>query len=103
MMTGSLQLGSHEFHLWEVASLFIDWTNLFLGVKQTQLVWEHGMGALSTAAGTVRAALVRSDGGEAVTRGTIVSMDLTRSASGTVSKEATDVTVMIVFRPDGPR
>lgn len=62
-----------------------------------------GTGARSTAAGDGQAAVVRSDGGEIVTRGSMLTVDLTRTAAGTVSQEATDVVVLVVVRPDGPR
>lgn len=62
-----------------------------------------GTGARTTASGEGQAAIVRSDGGEIVTRGSLITVDLTRTASGTVSQEATDVVVLIVVRPDGPR
>lgn len=62
-----------------------------------------GSGARSTAAGDGQAAVVRNDGAEIVTRGSVVTMNLTRTASGSVSQEATDIVVMVVVRPDGPR
>ncbi|MEM1108714.1 MAG: hypothetical protein AAGH99_08495 [Planctomycetota bacterium] len=61
-----------------------------------------GPGFLSTGRGHGIAATVKTDGNAAVFRGDILSLDLTRSVSGTLSREASNVGVLAVVRADRP-
>ena len=61
-----------------------------------------GAGFRSTDRGDGTAAVMKSDGSELVERGDVLTVDLTRTASGTVSSEATDVVVLAVIRVDRP-
>jgi hypothetical protein len=67
-----------------------------------ELVAGDGSGFRSTAQGDGTAASVKSDGTESVSKGDVLSVDLVRSVSGTVSQEATDVVVLVVIRANGP-
>jgi len=61
-----------------------------------------GTGFRSTARGDGVAAVIKSDGVENVQRGDILTVDLIRSAGGSVTAEAAGVVVMVVIRVDGP-
>lgn len=61
-----------------------------------------GSGFVSTAQGAGTAGVIKSDGTEQVKRGDVLSVDITRSVSGTVSSEASDVVVMVVIRANQP-
>lgn len=57
-----------------------------------------GSGFRSTARGQGTAAVVKTDGTQNVQRGDVITVDLTRTAGGTVSVEAADVVVLVVVR-----
>lgn len=61
-----------------------------------------GAGFRSTAQGHGTAAIVKSDGTEVVSRGDLLTVDLTRTAAGTITTEATDVVVLVVIRAARP-
>lgn len=61
-----------------------------------------GIGFRSTARGDGTAAVIKSDGSENVQKGDVLTVDLTRSVSGTVSTEAANVCVMVVIRAGQP-
>lgn len=61
-----------------------------------------GSGFRSTSQGHGTAAIIKTDGTQNVTRGSVLTVDLTRSASGSVSVEATNVVVMITIRASQP-
>lgn len=73
-----------------------------LTTTHPQLTDADGGGFRSTAQGDGTAAVVKSDGTQQVMRGDVLTVDLVRSASGTVSSEATDVVVLIVIRAAKP-
>ena len=61
-----------------------------------------GLGFRSTGQGDGTAAVVKDDGTEQVSRGDVLTVDLVRSVSGSVSEEARDVAVLVVVRADEP-
>ncbi len=61
-----------------------------------------GAGFRSTAQGNGTEATVKTDGTEQVTRGDVLTVNLTRTVSGTVSNEAADAVVLVVIRADAP-
>lgn len=61
-----------------------------------------GSGFRSTARGQGVAAVVKVDGTANVQRGDVLTVDLTRTASGTVTTQATDVVAMVVIAANGP-
>lgn len=61
-----------------------------------------GAGMRSTAQGDGTAAVVKDDGAEQVAQGDLLTVDLTRTASGTVATEIADVVVTLIIRPNGP-
>jgi hypothetical protein len=61
-----------------------------------------GTGFRCTCRGDGVAATVQSDGTERVSKGGVLTVDVTRTAAGTVSVEPGDVVVMVVIRADGP-
>ncbi len=61
-----------------------------------------GAGFRSTAQGHGAAAVVKSAGAERVTRGDVLTVDLARTAAGSISQEAADVVVMVVIRAAAP-
>ena len=61
-----------------------------------------GSGTKSTAQGAGTSAVVKSDGTESVQRGDIITVDLTRTAVGTITTEAANVVAIVVIRVDGP-
>jgi hypothetical protein len=67
-----------------------------------QLTDADGPGFRSTAAGDGVAAVIKSDGTQLVSRGDVLTVDLTRTVSGSVTTEATDVVVLIVIRASKP-
>ena len=56
-----------------------------------------GAGFRSTAGGDGVAAIIKTDGGELVSKGDVLTVDIARTAGGTVSVEAADVVVMVVM------
>ena len=62
----------------------------------------EGSGMKSTAQDDGTAAVVKSDGTEDVSCGDVLSVNLTRTAAGTVSTEAADIVVMVVIRASQP-
>ena len=60
-----------------------------------------GTGFRSTAQGNGTPAVVKSDGTEEVQCGDLLTVDVTRTATGTVSGEAANVIVLIVIRATG--
>ena len=62
----------------------------------------EGSGFASTAQGAGTAAIVKAGGTQQVQRGDILTVDLTRTANGTVTSEAHDVVVLVVIRVDAP-
>jgi hypothetical protein len=67
-----------------------------------QLTSAAGSGFKSTAQGDGTSAVIKTDGTEQVTRGDVLTVDITRLANGTVNVEAADVVVMVVIRVDQP-
>jgi hypothetical protein len=67
-----------------------------------QLTSVAGSGFKSTAQGDGTSAVIKTDGTEQVTRGDVLTVDITRLANGTVNVEAADVVVMVVIRVDQP-
>ncbi len=61
-----------------------------------------GPGHRSTAQGDGTAAIVATNGSEQVARGDLLTVDLTRTAAGAVSREARDVTVLVIVRAGRP-
>ena len=61
-----------------------------------------GAGFRSTARGDGAAGVVRSDGAELVQRGDLITVDLTRAATGSVTTEARHAAVLVVIRAAGP-
>jgi len=61
-----------------------------------------GTGFRSTDRGDGAAAVMKSDGSERVERGDLLTVDLARTAAGTVTGEAIDVVVLVVIRVDRP-
>ena len=61
-----------------------------------------GTGFVCTDQGDGTAAVVKSDGTEQVTRGDMLSVDLTRTANGNITNEAHDIVVVVVVHVDGP-
>jgi len=57
-----------------------------------------GAGFRSTARGDGTPATVKSDGTEQVSKGDVLTVDLARTANGTVTQEAADVVVLVVIR-----
>jgi len=57
-----------------------------------------GAGFRSTARNQGTIAAVKTDGTQLVSRGDVLTLDLTRTAAGAVSAEANDIVVMIVIR-----
>ncbi|MBI1373909.1 MAG: hypothetical protein GC159_14395 [Phycisphaera sp.] len=64
-----------------------------------QLTDGDGAGFRCTAQGDGAAAVVKSDGSEQVTRGDVLTVDVSRSVVGAVANEASDVVVTIVIEP----
>lgn len=67
-----------------------------------QLTDADGPGFRSTAAGDGAAAVIKSDGTQNVARGDVLTVDLTRTVSGSVTTEAADVVVLVVIRASKP-
>ncbi len=61
-----------------------------------------GAGFRSTAQGDGASAIVKSDGTEQVSRGDLLTVDVSRTAGGSVSVEASDVVVLVVIRAGRP-
>ncbi len=61
-----------------------------------------GTGFRSTAQGDGTAAVVVSDGTEQVSKGDVLTVDLTRNVTGTVSNEASNIVVQVVVRGSQP-
>ncbi len=61
-----------------------------------------GSGHRSTGQGDGTPAVIKSDGTENVSRGDVLTVDLTRTANGTVSVEASDVVVLVVISVKKP-
>lgn len=61
-----------------------------------------GAGFRCTDQGDGTAAVLKSDGAEQVVRGDLLTVDLTRSVSGNVTQQFTDVAVLVVIRADQP-
>lgn len=59
-----------------------------------------GTGFKSTAQGAGTAAVIKTDGTETVAAGDILTVDIVRSVGGTVTSEASEIAVSIVFLPD---
>lgn len=62
-----------------------------------------GTGFRSTAQGDGSAATVKSDGTEQVTKGDVLTVDLTRTVVGTVTSEFHHVVVLVVIEPSQPQ
>lgn len=67
-----------------------------------QLTSAAGPGFACTDRGDGTAATLKTDGSATVARGDLLSLDLTRTAIGTVSAEASDVGVLVVIRAARP-
>ncbi len=67
-----------------------------------QITDAAGSGFRSTARGDGTEAAVKSDGTEQVSKGDVLTVDLTRSVSGSVTSEAADVVVLLVVRGSQP-
>lgn len=67
-----------------------------------QLTAGDGSGFRSTAQDHGTPAIVKSDGSEQLQRGDILTMDLTRTANGTVSMEPRHAVVFVVVRANNP-
>ncbi len=61
-----------------------------------------GTGFRSTSQGDGVAGIIKTDGTEDVARGDVVTVDLNRSVSGSVTQEASDVVVLVVVRAKRP-
>lgn len=61
-----------------------------------------GSGHRSTAQGDGTPAAVTTDGTEQVGRGDVITVDLTRTANGTISSEASDVMVLVIIQASRP-
>ena len=73
-----------------------------LTTAHPQLTDAAGGGFRCTAQGDGTAAVVKSDGTQQVTRGDVLTVDLVRSVTGTVSREATDVVMLNSIRAAKP-
>ena len=67
-----------------------------------QLTDADGAGFVSTARNDGTAAAIKSDGTEQVARGDVLTVDITRTANGSVSAEPTDIAVLVVIAVDQP-
>ncbi len=76
--------------------------NVTLTSTDPAITAADGTGFVSTDQGDGAAAVVKSDGTEQVQRGDILTVDLTRTANGTINAEAHDVVVVVVIRADQP-
>jgi hypothetical protein len=70
-----------------------------LATTDPKITSAAGAGFQSTRQGGGTAAVIKSDGTEGVRQGDLLTVDVTRTATGTVSVEAGDVVVLIVIRP----
>jgi len=61
-----------------------------------------GTGFRSTAQGDGTAGVVKSDGTEQVSRGDLLTVDITRTAAGSIADEAADLAVLVILKPNGP-
>lgn len=61
-----------------------------------------GGGFRCTGQGDGTSAVMKTDGTEAVTRGDLLTLDLTRTANGSISTELVDIVVLVVIRPNRP-
>lgn len=66
------------------------------------LMSSDGQNHASTDQGKGTAAVVKSDGTENVSRGDVFTLDLDRTAVGTVFVESADISVLVVIQPDRP-
>ncbi len=73
-----------------------------LAVTNPQLTAGDGTGFRSTAQGDGTAAVIKSDGTQNVTQGDMFTVDLSRTAGGSVSVEAANAVVMVVIRANQP-
>jgi len=64
-----------------------------------ELTDADGAGFRSTARGDGATAVVKSDGTEQVSRGDVLTVDVTRDVVGSVTTEASDVVVMVTIQP----
>ncbi|MFW6059381.1 MAG: hypothetical protein ACODAQ_04325 [Phycisphaeraceae bacterium] len=62
----------------------------------------EGAGFASTAQGDGTSAVLKTDGTEQVQRGDLLTVDLIRTANGTITSEAEDIVVLVVIRVNGP-
>jgi len=67
-----------------------------------QITDAAGTGFKSTAQNDGTAAAIKTDGTENVSKGDILTVDLTRTANGNITNEAHDVTVLVVIRVSAP-
>ena len=67
-----------------------------------RLTVADGSGFRSTDRGDGTAAIVKSDGTQNVRRGDVLTVNITRSVTGTLTSDAADVVVLIVIRADQP-
>jgi hypothetical protein len=67
-----------------------------------QLTSADGSGLKSTDQGDGTAATIVTNGDQAVTRGDLVTIDLTYSAAGTISQAPADAAVVVVIKADAP-
>lgn len=67
-----------------------------------QISVNDGTGFRSTAQGHGVAAVVTTSGAEQVARGSILTLQITRTAVGIVSNEASNISVLLVIRPNKP-
>lgn len=73
-----------------------------LTTTSPQITSAAGTGFRSTARGHGTEAIIKTDGTADVQRGDLLTLDLTRTANGTVSTEATDVVVLLAIRVSAP-
>ncbi len=62
-----------------------------------------GSGFRSTAQSEGTAAVVKSDGTEQVTKGDVLTVDLVRTATGTITTELADVVMLVIISAQQPR
>lgn len=73
-----------------------------LTTTSPKLTSAAGAGFRSTARGQGTAGVIKTDGTANVQRGDLLTLDLTRSVSGTISSEAADAVVLVIIRVSAP-
>lgn len=80
------------------ATAFVNGTALV--TTPASITDDDGTGFRCTDQGDGTPAVIKSDGVEQVSRGDVITIDLLRTANGTITTEAADISVLIVVRAD---